>query len=121
MTTEHTPVPWRRRRPNGHKPMDVDAYQVYASGRRGEVPVAMLTYTGHEDANAAFIVTACNSHDALVEQRDDLLEALKETLGFIDSLTEYKSLRLNPKEAARAALAKAEPPQTTAAATAKVN
>jgi len=110
VTTEHTPVPWRRRRPNGHKPMDVDAYLVYASGRRGEVPVAMVTYTGHEDANAAFIVTACNSHDALVAacraayQCDHNKPYPAEVLGKLG-----------------AALAKAEPPQTTAAATAKVN
>ena len=62
-------------------------------------------------ANAAFIVQACNSHDALVQQRDELAEALKDVLdALVDSdpgiYTVNQSIVI---DIARAALAKVKP------------
>ena len=70
METKHTPGPWRSK----------DSTQVYSSGRHiadcgSRNPEGLPRHIGLEDAaNAAFIVRACNSHDALVAALKDLFK-----------------------------------------------
>lgn len=84
----HSPIPWRR---------DRLAQYVWADDARGEMMVAQIRGWGHltgvggwrlpeeaaiavQQANADFIVTACNAHDALVSQREELVKVLKQVI-----------------------------------------
>ena len=56
MSTEHSPLPWRV---SGDHPSRVDITPEFGYA------VANLFLTPETEANAAFIVRACNAHDAL--------------------------------------------------------
>ena len=70
MKTEHTPTPWE---------YDTsDKYCKYGTIRRNGMMIAQchpLGFPSHgtQDGNGAFIVTACNSYDALVEAAQSVL------------------------------------------------
>jgi hypothetical protein len=75
---QRTPGPWR----NGEFAV------AHVSDSRGRSIANCAGYTNNYDphvndenaANAAFIVEACNAHDALVRERDGLREALQDIL-----------------------------------------
>ena len=71
---KHTPTPWAIKRTEDWATLSVsivdsDGQEVATITPRGSTPDEM-------EANAAFIVTACNSHDALVEALEMLLADL---------------------------------------------
>lgn len=73
ITTEHTPTPWE--------------VNQWASGIEISAPdqhytVALLRDCNNAEANAAFIVTACNSHAALVEALENLEYLARKTGAF---------------------------------------
>jgi hypothetical protein len=73
----HTPTPWCAgigdRLSDGGDCWVVDCE---ATGSIAEMQCPADT----QEANALFIVQACNAHDALIAERDALKEALRETL-----------------------------------------
>jgi hypothetical protein len=106
-TTQHTPLPWRPFLDGSNWHIDGKARGL-AWGRQ----VAKLASHSEAEANAAFIVTACNSHQALVEA---LLSAVQDLVAsnIVDNvLREEKGQKPLPEYAsvakARAALALAE-------------
>ena len=68
-----TPGPWTMRRAPDANKWWVDGAPDANRGETIGAPVA----DAHERENAAFIVEACNAHDALTAQRDRLAEALR--------------------------------------------
>lgn len=104
----HTPVPWRYQREDEVQPgrLRTIEFHIYtASGKYGHPA------TCDNKADAEFIVRACNAHE-------DLLEALKESLGFVAAWTggyqaEHGLKDWHPRHAetiakVQAAIAKAE-------------
>lgn len=82
---EHTPTPWSLF--DGHNTVFVKGNETFIfDDRNTDQHVAMMsknygeststTREGREEANAKFIVTACNNHDALVEVLSELYEAI---------------------------------------------
>lgn len=71
--SEHTPTPWYffelDRRPDGcgYIRVETDNFEISHHGDMGRSREENL-------ANAAFIVKACNSHDALVKALEDIRE-----------------------------------------------
>lgn len=65
MSAQRTPTPWET-----EKPEDSNGY-VYVRGVDGE-EAAVCYAAPKSDGNAAFIVRACNAHDALVSALSDL-------------------------------------------------
>jgi hypothetical protein len=73
MTTQHTPTPWKTETPKGWEQKGLtaiwsDGVMVATCGRQG---------TQEQQDNAAFIVRACNSHDALVAALEIAVERLE--------------------------------------------
>lgn len=66
MTMEHTPTPWI----NDNSDTRYDERRIL--GFHGELIANVMTEK-MKDANAAFIVTACNAHDELVSALTNLL------------------------------------------------
>src|SRR3954469_17415903 len=63
----HTPGPWTI----SSDPLEIaDAHNYFAASVRGERP------TDRDAANAAFIVTACNSHEDLLRELKVAVDAL---------------------------------------------
>jgi hypothetical protein len=64
MKSKHTPTPWKEDHQGG----------LYIEGKNGEYIAEVESEGGREEqfANAAFIVRACNAHDALVEALQEL-------------------------------------------------
>lgn len=115
--SQHSPLPWRA---------DGDAQYVWATDAAGEFPVLQIRGWGHltgtgglrlrhdeaiaiQEANAQFIVRACNAHDvllAIVRAERDRLNAYMVALGsancpgFLDAHALYSTMC--------AAIAKAE-------------
>jgi gamma-glutamyl phosphate reductase len=95
---KHTPGPWE------------SAYSVHGArflirAERG----AVIGEVWHSAAaNAAFIVKACNAHDRLTAERDELVAALRDMLNLYDG--RMYSMADHPERvaAARAALAKVQ-------------
>ncbi len=101
-TQNHTPGPWRTWTDGGHisvievkNPLEICAVTLYKDGRH--------------NANADFIVRACNSHAELVEALERLQTATTKMLagGYNRGLAEMHNDIGNAGEAARAALQKA--------------
>ena len=98
----HTPTPWTV------EPGD-SILKILSGGHRiadvGDAPY-WQRFTAEHEANAAFIVRACNAHDALVAALDEMLTSHSmENVGVKASMC-----RLNAKKQARAALARAKEP-----------
>lgn len=74
----HTPTPWNIHK--GLTPVSGDSIFSEESGYEvARIPRFDATIMGDEyEGNTAFIVQACNAHDALVAQRDELVAALEE-------------------------------------------
>lgn len=73
MTTAHTPTPWKYDGSDG----------IYIEGITGG---KYYVVGGIQDKDAAFIVLAVNSHDALVKALDDTLEFLERNSGRWDGI-----------------------------------
>lgn len=68
MTQQHTKTPWRlQHEPNYFNIQTEEGYAIADTCEYGSV-------VANRAANAAFIVRACNSHDALVEALEEILE-----------------------------------------------
>lgn len=83
---KHTPLPW-----NAHSNNNDDYIDIDSSGTRiTSIPLVSVLDNEESEANAAFIVKACNSHYTL-------LEALKEMVNeyeiFADVPEDYKELK----------------------------
>jgi hypothetical protein len=63
--TEHTPLPWEVR------PYVAGGWQIHAK----QGPVTVCPAIAHGEADASFIVKACNMHAELVNALDDLLDS----------------------------------------------
>ena len=94
MGAQYTPTPWAVA--DGPEIYSVPAYR----------SVAMALADGNEDANAAFIVRACNSFDDLVAALSFNVSICANTCHQVDRQTAGEMY-----EMARAALAKAEAAQ----------
>jgi hypothetical protein len=101
--SQHTPTPWTATFPitaAGKR----DAW-VISGGRRS---IALMPDTAdmqNDEANAAFIVRACNSHDALVKALEKLSDALDELQSCTNPKPGYRDdweCALNQAENARA-------------------
>ena len=106
--TKHTPVPWIVHSGAVWK----DGPDVYPNGNSDGIPIAKMdrvmdngTVPTERDANATFIVCACNNHDAL-------LMALKEVTAYAAELKSFygpKAIKLiDSIIRARVIIAKAE-------------
>lgn len=77
METKHTPTPWKR----GYYPDDIETSggTTIALVPRAIGKVYRISHdiSAEPDANAAFIVRACNAHDSLVEAAQLALELIK--------------------------------------------
>jgi hypothetical protein len=103
MEAKHTPTPWRvidNEPGNGYGSMDITPLLI--EGESYAIAAVIGDVAGIDpQANAAFIVRACNSHDALVE-------ALKELLGVSCVFGQSSSTKIvaaNQKDEAALALA----------------
>ncbi len=76
--TAHTPVPWRVGiRDELDNTLSIDAGRVGPKANFVARVLPQPFYTqGEQDANAAFIVQACNAHEALVEVCEGLLDLI---------------------------------------------
>ena len=106
MTTQHTTEPWNQFREdeNGKEAFKI----VPAWGRNGMYFVATC-YGPDAEANAEFIVRACNSHDALLAALEGLLANAPAPKGVRKDFSYILYL-----EAARAAIRAAKPPERSA-------
>ncbi len=108
--SEHTAAPWRQE-------------FMGVSDRVGIYDIVTDTKLIAENVNeddAEFIVTACNAHDTLTQQRDELVQALANLLGSFETTLEMAYTKDGAKligsaktyarmATARAALAKVKP------------
>lgn len=62
MKTKHTPGPWQ-----------IAEYQTFHAVKRGHITIASQC----AEANAKFIVRACNSHEGLTDTLKDALKYIK--------------------------------------------
>jgi hypothetical protein len=72
--TEHTPTPWKKDEEYNTRPPMTSPFRVIANGSTSDRvrPICRMELQGEEaQANAEFIVKACNCHE-------ELLEVLKE-------------------------------------------
>ena len=99
--SKHTPTPWKA---NKWAP----GWEI--SAPESHYTVCRLTDCNNEEANAAFIVRACNSHDELLEALKGLLLEVTGAHSGTSSIfaEELKSGRSFHIAVARAAIAKAE-------------
>ena len=74
-TPKHTPGPWKAVRDNSH--LRLQQWDVYADNGRGKLLAEVLG--DNAEANADFIVRACNAHDDLLAALRGLTNALFET------------------------------------------
>lgn len=115
MSARQTPVPWRR---DGSAvapsllPGIAEATVYIVGGSDGEHPTIFVSSNvktkkdrAQLEANVAFILRACNSHEALLEAIKDLLEQLRKG-GFLNE--HGSAMELWDMEAVHAAIAKAE-------------
>ncbi len=121
-TTQHTPTPW-----SCHSGMIwQDGPDVYPTGNKDGTPITHMdrepgngTLPVERDANADFIVQACNSHDALLEAALKAIkydEVIKSCANEPDKMASYctaegttlDSLYFDWMTSSRAAIAKAE-------------
>lgn len=107
----HTPTPWRYTIDLSLAD-EASAIVTAPDGSTVAIVVANGDAALSAAANAAFIVRACNSHDALVEALAETTEALKEarrylSLGDRDAMRAYTETG-EVQTKARAAIAKAE-------------
>jgi hypothetical protein len=73
--TKHTATPWKAEKRN------VECQRTILSAAGGYLAIIGNPWTPYDDeteANAAFIVTACNSHDELLEACKEALKQLSE-------------------------------------------
>lgn len=120
--TEHTPTPYVVVR--GHGVALGVGTEIPRDGKCRIFEMIGNTLTEHSteadhkagllEANAAFIVLACNSHASLVEQRDALLEACRGLMATIDHESQtglcQGSEWVRVKDTARSAIALAKAP-----------
>lgn len=118
-----TPRPWKLSRPHATgtrimpKPeMPIDCVEIYCNtpgcAPSGYRPIASFPYATDEPesaANAALIVTAVNSHDALVEALEVLCDAVVREGDHGDGATERGCHVCDAMTAGRRALALARP------------
>lgn len=103
--SEHTKLPWRKEfigRSGGGTGIDI--YDVVTDTQ-------MVAERLSED-DAEFIVTACNAHATLIQQRDELSTCLNDVLNMLKAAHMQIGMRSeeNPRVIrARAALAKVKP------------
>ena len=93
----------------GHKP-DIGSYavaQTFMDDEQGE-PVAD---EAEQEANAEFIVRCVNAHDELLKAIRDILESAGFEGGEAEPTLHELNVNIRVLNNARAALAKAEPPQ----------
>jgi hypothetical protein len=93
-SNKHTPLPWRFGDNVGKRPT-----WEYVEGQDGQA-ICLIGQTSDGEANAAFIVRACNAHEDLVAALSELVELLED-----NQPDWYLKKHFNH---ARAALAKAE-------------
>ena len=82
---KHTPVPWETQR-NGA------AYNIVAEGEtRHHMILLNMQYVELDEfeANAQFIVTACNEYQSLKTRNDELAEQLENTSELLDDVLQY--------------------------------
>lgn len=97
MEKKHTPVPWNSSRSEPERVYDTGGILVHANGSKYVDEL-------EKQANAAFIVRACNSYY-------ELLEALKGLVGLFDEqFARGNDMLWGEYDAAKAAIAKAEQP-----------
>jgi hypothetical protein len=101
MTTQHTPTPWEQFAGCGPAIFKAGVTQQIAStARLGPDPQVHAV----DEANAAFIVTACNAHDELVAA----LRMMEEHFAWHVEHDTHHDSDLIMLQVARAALAKAK-------------
>ena len=96
---KHTPGPWEAERGTTHSGTIAT---LYGDGEWWEI--WSKNAGGLAEANARFIVQACNSHDELVEALAELVRLKDDDSGWGSTLT----VREKAWDAARSALAKAQ-------------
>ena len=83
MTTQHTPTPWLiEYDPEEHKPPEFSCVDITVGPPTGHTIAHVDPHNEmpqHADANAAYIVLACNAHEELVEALQATLRDLDET------------------------------------------
>jgi len=117
--TEHTPTPWRAWGDEVYGQCDETATRPGNTTLAVKTQMAVLvcdtsmslaTSLEQDDANAAFIARACNSHDALLAACEELLELAAEAMvraNYSDN-TNYDTGALLASAIAALALAKGE-------------
>jgi hypothetical protein len=107
MEAKHTPTPWSLAIRDHHNYTEAGATIFGAGNEAAGVPVIAdlppRTVDGTHEANAKFIVRACNSHEQLVAALDSLLFTVDVACGTAIPSTAFKAAR----DVARAALAAA--------------
>jgi hypothetical protein len=109
MSTEHTPVPWTFRvGPSGDLIIEQESEELLPP-MIAKVSRWLADAPEEAKANAAFIVRACNSHEALVDALEAMLStALKcNDREWADAIDRSGTTR--PCDLARLALSKANP------------
>lgn len=76
-TQAHTPGPWHIDRQSPHSPMCIKPYP-------GRIVCEIDGTDAEAEANAAFIVRACNAHEAMRKASQDLYDRLREYLDVSD-------------------------------------
>lgn len=104
--TKHTPTPWKYL-------ANVGPTKIVLLEQNGDTIFECIKNTrdSRMEANAAYIVKACNSHEKLVRDREALLKALKGALEALYNETHGQSDThwiKTTKEQARSAIAAAE-------------
>ena len=97
-TKKHTPVPWRQEWSKKSPSLNVFGANGYPVCR---VPVH-LSVGDDDEANAEFIIQACNAYDNLLEACKDMLSVLTEP-GVMD-IDEWKTWKKRAEDKARVAI-----------------
>lgn len=92
---KHTPLPWEQGNAGNGQITVHD--MTYLNRHIAYMPMDSMP-EGEQEANAAFIVRACNSHYDLIRQRDELLEALNSCLLYFQEQKDGTRAGTHPKE-----------------------
>ena len=104
MKTEHTPTPWIYQKPRGPQHAISRDWEIVSQIDGGCEMVVVGEHTGCDSLkkrDAEFIVTACNSYDALADALRNILNGLR--LGKDDDSPYWDATITNAESALKAA------------------
>lgn len=86
MSETHTPLPWHVNQLDGYSIHGIRGWIAdVTAGTMNEVSIE------EREANAKFIVEACNNYERIKAQRDELLAVMKRVLAFQDQEADFRS------------------------------